>query len=111
MITAMEHQQPPQALQSGLGRKRTHKDSGGACVLEGTGSSHLVQSDLGLHTCHSLSIVIDGAVPTRNGEHKLWTLQKRAAFRCTYLLIDCLVGDRPTQVGPTYCQHSQTAKL
>jgi len=56
-----------------------HKGSGGAGVLQSAGSSHLLQNDLGLHTCDRLSVLVNIAVATRDGEDVFRSLQHMSA--------------------------------
>ena len=52
-----------------------HKGSGRAGVLQSAGSRHLLQNDLGLHTCDRLGVLVNKAVATRDGEDVLGSLQ------------------------------------
>ncbi len=56
-----------------------YKGSGGAGVLQTAGSRHLLQNDLGLHTCDRLGVLVNIAVATRDGEDVLGSLQHMSA--------------------------------
>ena len=56
-----------------------HKGSGGAGVLQSAGSGHLLQNDLGLHTCDRLGVLVNKAVATRDSEDVLRSLQHMSA--------------------------------
>ncbi len=56
-----------------------HKGGSGAGVLQSAGSCHLLQNDLGLHTCDGLGVLVNIAVATRDGEDVLGSLQHMSA--------------------------------
>lgn len=56
-----------------------HKGSSGAGVLQSAGSRHLLQDDLGLHTCDRFGVLVNIAVATRDGEDVLRSLQHMSA--------------------------------